>query len=312
MNIKKASHILKLKKPITLDRIKKSYYKKALQYHPDKYTQDNGEKFKEIKEAYEFLRKEYPYKDKNTEINIDDETETDYITLLNKFLSKASPNWNSLFIETTFNCLIHQCGIFSLKIFKTLEKERAVEVYELLFKNKKQFHISDELLNSMKEILKTKMKNDNIIILNPTIDILLEDRIFVMELENEKIYIPFWHDELYYDISGSDLIIKNIPELPNNITLDNNNNIFYEWDGNINDVFEKNWIEIKIGKQIFNIPVCELKIMKKQIHLFENNGILVPNKEDIFCSKNRGHIYVIINLRGTTPPASPTPVTSNV
>ena len=46
------------------------------------------------------------------------------------------------------------------------------------------------------------------------------------ELEKKIYYIPLWHNELCYDASGKDIIVKCIPELDDNITIDNENNIY--------------------------------------------------------------------------------------
>ena len=55
MDCQKACEILEISQKHTSDCVKKAYFRMALRYHPDKYKQDNGEKFKQVKEAYDFL-----------------------------------------------------------------------------------------------------------------------------------------------------------------------------------------------------------------------------------------------------------------
>ena len=55
MNYEKACKILEISQKHLDEDVKKAYFRMALRYHPDKYKQDNGEKFKQIKEAYDFL-----------------------------------------------------------------------------------------------------------------------------------------------------------------------------------------------------------------------------------------------------------------
>ena len=50
-------------KDITLHKLKKQYHKLALQHHPDKNgnTNESTEKFKQIQEAYYYLKNEFEY-----------------------------------------------------------------------------------------------------------------------------------------------------------------------------------------------------------------------------------------------------------
>ena len=61
MDYEKAKKILDLKKNFTYQELKKAYHLKALQYHPDK-NPNEGEKFKSIQEAYEFLQENHTLK----------------------------------------------------------------------------------------------------------------------------------------------------------------------------------------------------------------------------------------------------------
>ena len=92
MDFKKACKILEISQKHTDDCIKKAYFRQALKYHPDKYKLDNGEKFREIKEAYDFLNSGNPFFSH-------EETESsgeiiDYKELIKKCIRYFSPENN--------------------------------------------------------------------------------------------------------------------------------------------------------------------------------------------------------------------------
>ena len=294
MNNKRAVQILKLNEPFQKKDIKKAYYSLAIKYHPDKsiHETNNNIKFLEIKEAYEFL---------NNDLNLDsqtfDEPIDDYIEILKKCIKLISPNtsWSNLFMDTTFKSIINDCQNISLKIFKELNKDKAIELYCFLSQHKNVFNIRDEVLEQMKFILKEKRKNDNLVILNPTIGNLFDETVYILDVNNKKYYIPLWANELCYDISGHDLIVKCIPEFESDIRIDDYNNIFIKHKIEIMDTL-LNDINIALGSQVFTIPCSELKIKKKQTYCLYNMGIPVFDEINIFNTSKKSNIYVDIYL----------------
>ena len=101
-------------------------------------------------------------------------------------------------MDTSFKGILNDCQNISLIIFKKLNKEGALQVYELLNRLKYIFSIDHSVLSSFKEILQKKMVYDNIIILNPTLKDLLNDNIFKLDVEDKNFYIPLWHHELHF------------------------------------------------------------------------------------------------------------------
>ena len=291
MNFKKAIKILELSEPYTDRELKKAYFKQALKYHPDKNKEaDAKARFQDIGEAYGFLRK-------NGKDHID-YTKLSFREMLEKCLHfmQVESNWETLFVQTTLHSLLLDYKKISIKVFETMRKERILEVYDFFVKYKDIFSISEEWLADMRDMIKKKMKGDNIIILNPNLEDMLNDKIYRLELEGEIYYVPLWHNELCYDASGRDIIIKCIPELDKNITMDNDNNLYYIVNHSIKELLNHKKMVVTIGNKVFEIPSNELKITPRQFYTLYEKGILCINAEDIYNSEKRGHIYIDIHL----------------
>ena len=177
-----------------------------------------------------------------------------------------------------------------------MDKERAIKVFEFINTYHHILYISDETVNKIKNIINKKIENDNIIILNPLLNDLMEDNIYILELENKKYYVPLWHDEIYYKHNENELVVKCLPDLPEHISLDNNNNIVVEIDYFISSLLNQEFIQYKLGPTVFYIPVKELKIQKIQKYLFNKKGISLIQQNDIYNNTEKSNVIFIIHL----------------
>ena len=157
MDFNEACEILELPLKFTDRQLQVAYYKMALKYHPDKYKEDNGEKFREVKSAFDFLNCN---EEKTTESFDENIKYTELIRIVVKYFS-PNQNWDNLFLDTSITGIFKDCSRLSIEIFRKLSKERAIQVYDFLYNCSL---VDKELLERYKTILQKKCETDNIIL----------------------------------------------------------------------------------------------------------------------------------------------------
>ena len=293
MDISKACEILEIEisKSFTLAEVKKAYYKASLKHHPDHNIGDldsNG-RFQKINEAYTFLSSYIQIKQEHTRQQDEHTRQQDQQNNID------DDDIIIKFIKTLIDFNIKE---LSLTAFEGLNKDNSLKIFEYIEKYSSMLGLETEFVEAVRTLTREKMKNDIVIIINPTIENIMNNKLYKLEYNNENYYVPLWHDEISYDISETEyLIVKCKPELPENIFIDHNNDVHIKiLIESIEQLLNEPCINVTIGGKVFEIPICELKIKKNQTYTFFNKGISLINLNDIYNTTRNGNIIVYITI----------------
>ncbi len=290
MNYYKACHILNLNNNFSSKELKEAYYNLALKFHPDRnLDNDTTETFQEIQSAYTYLLKFH-----NQDIDLNINSTITYTDLVKQFLDGIiNKNLDS---ECFLNLINNKCSEITIDLFKTLPKTTILNFKNITDKYSNILNISNDIITKIDNLVKECTKNDNIILLNPTLSNLLNDEVYKLDISGEIFYIPYWHHELIYDLSYNSLIVQCEPKLPSYINIDKYNNLYINISTPITSIINTDNIDILIGNKNFYIPIKELKIIKYQRYTILNQGIPMINTNNIYSIHNRGSIYIDITF----------------
>jgi hypothetical protein len=269
--------------PASVKELNKRYHLLALKHHPDKASSDGAgsssieasaststsaatERFKEINDAHKRV-KEYFYSTDGCEFH----PETGYDSILQLFIQTilvkitAATGAGTVPDASAIQSLIHLIitkGIQSgIVMFRNMEKHSCITIYEILSRNQDLFGISQEIMDELTHIVEEKTGDDLVVRLNPSLLDMLLDRVYILQENGHSYYIPLWHSELHFknatgaaagrdDAIEREVIVLCDPELPENVDIDDDNNIFISLAVDIRDLFSNQVIPVYINDEI--------------------------------------------------------------
>lgn len=250
--------------PASLKELNKRYHRLALKYHPDKTVacgEDASERFKEINDAHK-RAKSFFYPDADDGLP---EHDTGYDSILQLFIqsilvkmsgSAGGAGGESRDAIQSLIAMIITKGIQSgITVFRNMDKHVCITIYELLVKNQDIFGISREMMDELSHIVEEKTGDDLVVRLNPSLLDMLLDRVYILHEEGQTFYIPLWHSELHFKRTAtttetSDVIVLCEPELPDNVSMDEHNNIYISLEVDICELFARQVIPVYINDEI--------------------------------------------------------------
>ena len=309
MDCKKALEILNINHysikytDINKKYLTKQYRKMALKYHPDKHgnSKESTQKFIQLVDAYNLLLKEVSVDvDGNEEFVHETETHNNlYSSFLKLFMKNVMENDYNEIILITVNKILSQCLQISDHIFDNVSKDICIKIYHFLSTYRSTLHLSDEFIDKIRNIVIKKYDNVMIYKLNPSLSDLIDNNYYKLYIKDEFILIPLWMDELYYECSGIEVIVFCDPILPNNVFIDDDNNIIINMEIDYKKLItllqEDNNLKFMLDNKEFEININNLTFKKKQLYRIKNSA-LPKNNEDIEKINDKTDIIVQLTI----------------
>ena len=309
MNYKNACELLDIapNEQICPSKLKRQYRLKALLYHPDKNRSDDATfNFQKVHEAYEYLLHCDGYMGDNMFNDDDDAENADFVyekvgkykDLLSSFIQNiVVGETNSQIFNIILNRISGVCEAKAIDTLKKLDRQMLIKIYDIVKKYGKSMHLGEGIIQKLETIISDRITGDERIILNPTLEDLFDNNLYKLTVNKQTYIVPLWHNELVYDNSGNDIYIHCNPVLPDNIEIDEMNNIKMNVSYKISDIWGRDVLPINVGlRRTLPVVPSQLKLAAKQTIVFANMGISRINVKDVYDIKTRSDLHLNITL----------------
>lgn len=299
---------------LTPKYLKTQYRKLALKYHPDKNgnTLESNEHFKNINDAYHYLNDQlniyynnYEYEEKSDDDDDDESSynsHTQYLNVLKNFIKSVIDIDNREYTDILtkiVNDIIITGKQVSFRIFEGLDKDIILNILVFLSKYKSVLNLNNDLIDYINRLVMDKYKNVEIYKLNPSIHDLMQNNFYKLTVNEELFLVPLWHYQTYFDGSSCEIIAICEPNLPDNMMIDDESNLFIELKINKNEIMKhimnETNIDIDIGGKKYIINISNLYMKKEQYYYLKNRG-LTKVKNDICDVKEKADIIFKIMI----------------
>jgi len=298
MEYSKALDILEIDESLlNLKYLKKKYHELALKNHPDKNgnTEQSKQRFQVLNEAYDFIRRDLEEDGGFTNAT------PNYLDILQLFLNSVlDEKYSQLFGDIIRDIVFKK---LSFTLFKDLDKETAIQIYTFLTKYKTVLNISSDILDKLREIIATKCDLTTLVFnLKPKLCDLFNNSIYKLYV-GEKLYlVPLWHSELYFDgEDNTEIVVLCEPELEENITIDENNNIYTTVEISFNNVRDliindHPFTTFVLCGNTLSIPIDKLFMKKEQQYKIKGVGLSKIKGSNIYDVEEKADVIVQIKI----------------
>lgn len=309
MNRALACQILGVTATDSLDEIKKQYRLRILKYHPDKNpSPEAADKFRETKAAYDILSSSCS----SLEEGEGEEDEPDLYThipsyeevlksVLSNLFDESNESITSKIVRVLLNKLIRHCNTNLSAYLRKIDKRVLTVIHSILSKYQDAFHIPAEFLQSIHAILEEDDRPE-CILLNPSLDDLFSENVYRLKYKDATYLVPLWHHDMVYDYSGTDLHVKCFPILPDNVEIDEWNNIYVYLEYDVVSLFEKakarERVEMEIGTRMFSFCPTQLRLTDEpqEVECCET-GIPHIHVKNMFDVSVKQKVFLVIHMK---------------
>ena len=301
MKYQKALEVLEFtnNEQITMDMVKKRYRKLAVQYHPDKNknSETSKEVFQQLGDAYTTIQSALNGNGNDVPASNEDSAKTsppsDYASMLNLFMEGLMKTDNIHFTQVIKELVLTGYEKLSVTLFEKIDKHSALEILAFLNKYKHILHVSDNIIDQVNDIIKQKFEHAQVYILNPSLHDMMVNNIYKLHVDDDTYFVPLWHSEVYFDgkEQDRDIIVKCIPDLPDNVFIDDGNVIHITLRKPFRvEYFDTKNVEVEVANEKFQLNNLVLK--RTHTYYVPNVGLSDINEKDIYAVNKKMGMYI--------------------